>query len=198
MHNAPPLYRELKSERFNAVVNINRRAMNAFYVTLISFNAFCFLAILLSGIRKEQPHFIGLACINILLLSFNLLSLLLLNTTDLQRAVLLSKYHLSCLIIGIPLYYYVFGKWSKFRFTRQATIASAIICLPLLLQGRPNSLCHNHTIKKPKHRYTNTLSEARVISPHFKYQYLCIKFRQILVCFALMRAVRKPTRIFAL
>ncbi|WP_334032041.1 bifunctional diguanylate cyclase/phosphodiesterase [Alteromonas sp. P256] len=106
--------------------------MNAFYVTLISFNAFCFLAILLSGIRKEQPHFIGLACINILLLSFNLLSLLLLNTTDLQRAILLSKYHLSCLIIGIPLYYYVFGKWSKFRFTRQATIASAIICLPLL------------------------------------------------------------------
>lgn len=107
--------------------------MLAFYSMLMAFKVFGCVAIILSGLRKEQNFYFGLAALNVLLFIFNGLSYALLTSSVKQTAIVLSQYQLTCIIITSPLYIYVFGKWSNFKYTHFATFVTCALCLPLVL-----------------------------------------------------------------
>ncbi|MEC8230905.1 MAG: hypothetical protein VX061_05645, partial [Pseudomonadota bacterium] len=77
--------------------------MTAFYSMLMTVNAVCAISILLSGIDKQRPYFVALAVLNVILFFFHWFSLSLHTATDAENAILISKFHLACIIIGHPL-----------------------------------------------------------------------------------------------
>lgn len=107
--------------------------MAVFYSVLMCVNLICAASILLSGISKQKHHFSALALLNVLLFIFNWFCLQLLSSNDLSESLLLSKFHLACIMIGFPLYIFIFGLWTEYRHTKRATLICFGLSIPLLL-----------------------------------------------------------------
>lgn len=107
--------------------------MAVFYSVLMSINVICAFSIFLSGISRRKNHFLALALLNIVLFVFHWFSLQLLSSNNLSESVVISKFHLACIILGYPLYIYIFGLWTEYRYTKIATLLFASFSLPLFV-----------------------------------------------------------------
>lgn len=95
-------------------------------------NAICTLSILLSGISKRNYHFLALALFNFLLFIFHWLTLDMLSTNNIEQSIKLSKLHLTCVILGFPLYIFIFGWWTEYKHTKLITLLISALLTPLL------------------------------------------------------------------
>ena len=107
--------------------------MTAFYSMLMTANAVCAISILLSGIDKQRPYFVALAVLNVILFFFHWFSLSLHSVTNLEDAILISKFHLACIIIGHPLLILVLGLWTHFKYINTLFYTFCVLSLPILL-----------------------------------------------------------------
>ena len=107
--------------------------MEVFYTAAMTLNAICALAIMLSGIQKNEKHFFTLALLNVLLFFFHLLSWQLHASTTLDTAIQMSRYQTMVAIIALPLVTVTFGNWCKFKYTSQLTLALAVASIPFLI-----------------------------------------------------------------
>lgn len=107
--------------------------MVTFYSIMMCLNVLCAVTILLSGVDRKRPHFVALAILNVVLFVFHFLSLSLHASADVKEAVIISKLHLVCIIIGHPLLVLVFGLWTRYKNTKFVFYSFCIFSLPLFL-----------------------------------------------------------------
>lgn len=106
--------------------------MAVFYSILMCVNLICAASILLSGISKQKHHFSALALLNVLLFVFHWFCFELLSSDDLNESLLISKFHLTCIILGFPLYVFIFGLWTDYKHTKLATSLALGFSIPLM------------------------------------------------------------------
>ncbi|TYK66542.1 bifunctional diguanylate cyclase/phosphodiesterase [Colwellia echini] len=107
--------------------------MEIFYTAAMTLNLLCALVIMVSGIQKQESHFLSLALLNVLVFLFNLFSWQLHASTTLESIIQISRYQTMVTIIGLPLMTFTFGSWSKYKYTKQLTMALSIAVIPFLI-----------------------------------------------------------------
>ena len=107
--------------------------MEIFYTVAMTLNALCALGIMLSGIQKNERHFLTLALLNVVIFFYNLFSWQLHASTSLDTAIQMSQYQTMCAIVALPLMTLTFGSWCEFKYTNKLTLILVLISIPFLI-----------------------------------------------------------------